>query len=170
MTEPVDRPRTRFLRPLLEGAVVVLFLLLIGSNYTLRRQAHAAAITVSEHGFVARDVFPPAIPVVDLQGKPRTLDLRTARTTVAIVDPRCESCRELVATLRDASNVRVLSVAPLEETRRMAGQSGLAGATFTLGISPLPKRFASKLQIYPQLFIVDGGKVVRSCATLAECR
>ena len=170
MTEQTDRPRTRFLRPLLEGAVVVLFLLLIRNNYTLRRQARAAAITVSEHGFVARDVVPPAIPVVDVGGKPQTLDLRTARTTVAIVDPRCESCRELVSTLRGTSAVRVLSVAPLEETRRMAQQSGLAQATFTLGQSSLPKRFESKLRIYPQLFIVDGGKVVRSCATLAECR
>ena len=169
MTEPADRSRARFLRPLLEGAVVVLFLLLIWNNYTLRRQARAAAITVSEHGFTARDVFPPAVPVIDVGGKAQTLDLRTARTTVAIVDPRCDSCRELVRTLRGASAVRVLSVAPLDETRRLAQQSRLVQATFALGQS-LPRRFDSKLRIYPQLFIVDRGKVVRSCATLAECR
>jgi hypothetical protein len=170
MTEvTIDRPRTRVLRPLLEGAVVVMFLLLIGSNFTLRRQVHAAAVpTVSQHGFVPRDVLPP-FPVVDTAGKPQTLDLRAGRTIVAIVDPGCGSCRELVASLRGATDVRVLSVATPEETRRLAEQSGLGAVTFTLG-TPLPKRLESTLRIYPQLFVVDGGKVVRSCATIGECR
>jgi hypothetical protein len=28
----------------------------------------------------------------------------------------------------------------------------------------------SHLQIYPQLFIIDRGHIVRVCATVAECR
>jgi hypothetical protein len=28
----------------------------------------------------------------------------------------------------------------------------------------------SRLQVYPQLFIIDRGHVVRTCATNAECR
>jgi hypothetical protein len=165
----IDRPRTRVLRPLLEAAVVVVFLLLIWSNFTLRRQARAAAIpTISQHGFVPRD-FIRTIPVLDVNGNAGTLDLQRGRTIVAIVDPRCDSCRELVVSMRGTPGIRVLSMAPREETRKMAEQSGLTAVTSMLG-KPLPTRLESQLQIYPQLFVVDGGKVVRSCATLAECR
>lgn len=164
MTEmTIDRPRTRVLRPLLEGAVVVMFLLLIWSNYTLRRQARAAAIpTVSQHGFVPRD-FVASIPVIDLQGHPSTLDLRNGRTIIAIVDPRCDSCRELVASMHGDSEVRVISMAPAGESKTLGPQ------TLMLGKS-LPQRLESKLQIYPQLFVVERGKVVRSCSSMAECR
>lgn len=164
MTEmTIDRPRTRVLRPLLEGAVVVMFLLLIWSNYTLRRQARAAAIpTVSQHGFVPRD-YVESIPVIDLQGQTSTLDLRNGRTTIAIVDPRCDSCRELVASMHGDAEVRVISMSPAVESKTLGPQ------TLMLGKS-LPQRLESKLQIYPQLFVVERGKVVRSCASMAECR
>jgi hypothetical protein len=171
MTElTIDRPRARVLRPLLEGAVVVVFMLLVWSNFTLRRQARAAAIpTVSQHGFVPRDAL-RTIPIVDVNGKPGTLDLQRGRTIVAIVDPRCESCRALVDSMRgSASGIRILSMAPLAETREMAQKTGLTPAIAMLG-QPIPRRLESQLQIYPQLFIVDSGKVVRSCATLEECR
>lgn len=51
----------------------------------------------------------------------------------------------------------------------MAEQSGLTAVTRTLG-DPLPANIAAQLHVYPQLFVVDRGKVVRTCATLAECR
>ena len=166
MTDLVEtRPRTDALRTVLEVAVAVLFALLIWKNYTLRRQARAAAVpSVRQHAFVARDAI-ASIPILDLGGKPGVLDLQSGRTTIAIVDPRCDSCRELVATLRGVTTVRVLSVAPVDETRRLAEQSGLGATVSALG-QPLPPQ----LQIYPQLFIVDHGKVVRTCASLAECR
>jgi hypothetical protein len=161
--------RTRILRLLLEGAVVVVFLFLIWNNASLRRQVHAAAVpTVAQHGFVPRD-FVASIPIVDLNGKAGTLDLKSGRTIVAIVDPRCESCRELVASMRGATGIRVISLAPADESREMADASGLTAWTATLG-KPLPRRFESQLQIYPQLFVVDRGNVVRSCAALAECQ
>lgn len=163
-------PGTRVLRFLLEGAVVVMFVLLIASNYTLRRQVRASAIpAIQRHGFVPKDVV-ASIPTVGLDGRPGTLDLQAGRTIVAIVDPRCESCRELIATMRGAAEgIRVLSVAPPAETRTMAQEFGLASVTTGIG-KPLPARVDAQLQIYPQLFVVDRGRVVRTCATLAECR
>ncbi|HEX6642697.1 MAG TPA: hypothetical protein VF215_16380, partial [Thermoanaerobaculia bacterium] len=131
--------------------------------------ARAAAIpTVSQHGFVPRDAL-RTIPIVDVNGHAGTLDLQRGRTIVAIVDPRCESCRAIVNSMRGASGIRILSMAPLAETREMAQKTGLTPAIAMLG-KPVPMRLESQLQIYPQLFIVDGGKVVRSCASLEECR
>ncbi len=161
-------PPSNVLRTLLEAAVVVVFILLVWHNYTLRRKAHAVAVpSVRQHAFVARD-FIESIPIIDLAGKPGALDLRSSRNLIAIVDPRCDSCRELVATLHAVPGLRVISEAPVDETRAMAEKFGLTAVTSALG-QPLPKPIEAQLQIYPQLFIVDHGKVVRTCATFAEC-
>jgi hypothetical protein len=171
MTELVtERPRTRGLRMVLEAAVVVVFVLLIWNNYTLRRQQarSAAGAAAPARGFVPKDVI-ETIPTVALDGTRGTLDLRPSRSVVAVVDPRCESCKELIATLRPQPDLHVLSVAPPAETRAMAEQAGLTAVTRTLG-EPLPAKAAAQLRNYPQVFVVDRGKVVRTCATVAECR
>ncbi|HEU4889192.1 MAG TPA: hypothetical protein VFV49_15000 [Thermoanaerobaculia bacterium] len=164
-----ERPRTPALRMLLEAAVIVVFLLLIWNNYTLRRQQPAGAQGASPaRGFIPKDLL-ETIPTVALDGKPGTLDLRQSRSVVAIVDPRCESCKELIATLRPQPGLHVLSVAPLAETRTMAAQSNLTAVTRILG-EPLPDRIGAQFHVYPQVFVVDRGKVVRTCATVGECR
>lgn len=170
MTELVtETPRTRGLRTLLELAVVVVFLLLIWNNYTLRRQpVQGSAGAGPIRGFVPKD-FIESIPTVALDGTRGTLDLRQSRNVVAIVDPRCESCKALIATLRPQPGLHVISVAPLAETRTMASAAGLAAITRSLG-EPLPARTAAQLHNYPQVFVVDRGQVVRTCATIAECR
>lgn len=170
MTELVpETPRTRGLRMLLEAAVVVVFVLLIWNNYTLRRQqTRGTPETTPKRGFVPKDSI-ESIPTIALDGKPGTLDLRQSRSVIAVVDPRCESCKELIATLRPQPNLHVLSVAPLPETRTMATQSGLTAITRSLGEHP-PTRTGTQFHVYPQVFVVDRGKVVRTCATIDECR
>jgi hypothetical protein len=153
------------LRPILEGAVVVVFALLIWNNFALRRQqAVMARAAVQSRGFVPKDEIGD-VSMVDLSGVPARLRLGQGRHVVAVVDPRCESCRELVATLRPTPDLVVVSVAPPELTRTMAAQAGLAAVTHTLG-----QRSASPWRIYPQVLVVDGGRVVRTCLTVAECR
>jgi hypothetical protein len=153
------------MRGLLESAVVVVFVLLVWSNLSLRRQhGHAAAAVRSARAFTVHDSI-SALPVVELSGAAGTLPLG-GRTIVAIVDPRCESCRELLARIRPDSGVQVLSVAPLAETQTMARDTGLAAVTHMLG-NPQPPD--PRLQIYPQLFVVDQGHVVRTCASIVEC-
>jgi hypothetical protein len=146
--------------------VVVVFALLLWQNFALRRlQAHAAAAGRSR-AFAVHDSIEP-LPIVDLNGARSTFQF-DRRTVVAIVDPRCDSCRKLLAQIRPDTGVQVLSVAPLAETRAMAQSTGLTAVTHALG-QPLPARNELQLSIYPQLFVVDGGQVVRTCASVNEC-
>lgn len=144
-----------------------MFALLLWQNFALRRQlAHSAAAGRSARAFAVHDSIEP-LPVIDLAGSRSTFQ-PGRRMVVAIVDPRCDSCRKLLAQIRPDSGVQVLSVAPLEETRAMAQNSGLTAVTHALG-KPLPARNELQLSIYPQLFVVDGGHVVRTCASINEC-
>jgi len=153
------------LRPILEGAVLAVFVLLIWNNFSLRRQqAVMARAAVQLRGFVPKDRIGD-VSMVDLSGAPARLRLGQGRHVVTVVDPRCDSCRELVATLRPSPDLVVVSVAPPDLTRTMAAQSGLAAVTHTLR-----QPTASPWRIYPQVFVVDGGTVVRTCLTIAECR
>lgn len=157
------------LKTILEVAVVIVFVLLVWNNFSLRRQqSRAAAAKKSGHGFVARERV-GAIPATALDGTRRDLDLRNTRAVVAIVNPSCDSCREILNAVRGATDVHVLSVGSLAETQAMAKDLGL-GATASVVAQPVPKGLASRLQIYPQLFVLDGGEVVRTCARIEECR
>ena len=154
------------LRALLEVAVVVVFAFLIWNNFTLRRQqTRAAAAVKSSRGFTVRDQL-GALPVVTLDGKKRDLDLRTSRGVVAIVNPTCDSCRELVASTRGMPGVHVLSVASLEETR---AQAKTLGPNTLVLAQRMGGELGSRLMIYPQLFVIDRGEVVRTCARIQEC-
>jgi hypothetical protein len=156
-----------FLRTLLEVAVVVVFALLIWNNFSLRRQAsHAAAAAKTTRGFAVTEKI-GAIPATTLDGRPSDLDLRNTRGIVAIVNPTCESCRELVASTRGMPDVHVLSVASIEETRALAKDLGPNARVVTRSVGGA---LGTQLKIYPQLVVIDHGEVVRTCAKIAECR
>lgn len=155
------------LRTLLEVAVVVVFALLIWNNYTLRRQqARSAAAAKSVRGFVVREQI-GAIPAMTPDGRRSDLDLRNARGIIAIVNPSCESCRELIASARDAPGVHVLAVMSLAEARTLAKS---LGPNVRILPQPLGGALGARLQIYPQVLVIDRGEIVRTCATLQECR
>ena len=155
------------LRTLLEVAVVVVFVFLIWNNYTLRRQQNRSAAAVkSARGFAVREQV-GAIPAMTLDGKQRDLDLRASRGIVAIVNPSCESCRELVASTRGVPDVHVLSVASAEETRAMAKDLSPNTRVLPKGLGG---ELGQRLQIYPQLFVIDRGEIVRICKDIRECR
>jgi len=159
MATPADSP---VLRRILEGALVIVFALLVWNNATLRRRVSvAAAAPVTRHGFGVKDVI-RTVPVKDLDGHARTLDLQSGRTVVAVVDPSCSSCRELVATMGALPSVQVLSLGSAESTRPLAAT--IHGTTSILG-NDAPAPF----HLYPQLFVVERGMVVRTCATVKEC-
>lgn len=171
MTSDFEDKRLRrdVVRRILEGAVVVVFALLVWNNYTLRRHSLAAAANVTrQRAFVPKD-FMKTLPTIDLQGVHGSWDFQTGRFVVAIIDPRCPSCESMIQTLRGQSDIRILSLAPLKETLELVESPGLAGATRMLG-SPVPMALDPQLHMYPQLLIVDHGMVVRTCASIAECR
>jgi hypothetical protein len=162
------KPRSAVVvRGALELAVVVVFAFLIWNNYTLRRQqTRAAAAVKSARAFTVHDSI-AALPIVEWNGARGTL-LLNGRTIVAVVDPRCDSCRTLLAGIRPDSGVQIVSVAPLAETRAMAQETGLGSVTHALA-TPENARLDPRLQIYPQLFVVEQGHVVRTCASIEEC-
>lgn len=153
-------------RHLLEAAVVVVFVLLIRSNYALRRQqAMAAAALHHGRAFNTHDVV-NEIRTIELSGQPDRIDLRGGRHLIAVVDPRCDSCRSVLQTLPPPPpGLVIISVAPADLSRTMAAEFNLAAVTHALR-QPAP----SEWLVYPQLFIVDRGEVVRTCLTVAECR
>jgi len=150
----------------LELVVIVVFGFLIRDNAVLRRQVRAAAASSAARAFVPGDSL-KTVPALDVGGGPVTIDFMRSRSIVAIVDPRCASCETLVASLPGTPDLRVLSVAQVAETRTMAAKLGIAGNTSSV---PFADTIARQLRIYPQLIVVDHGKVVRTCATIAECR
>lgn len=155
------------LRTLLEVAVVVVFVLLIWNNFALRRQqALSAAAAKSTRGFVVREQI-GAIPATTLDGRPNDLDLRNARGIVAIVNPTCESCRELVAASRTAPDVYVLAATSPAEAGAHAKDLGPNARLLRPGIGGT---LGERLRIYPQVVVIDRGEIVRTCARLEECR
>lgn len=155
------------LKTVLEIAVVVVFALLVWNNYTLRRQqARSAAAAKSTRGFAVREQI-GAIPAMSLDGRRSDLDLRTGRGIVAIVNPSCDSCRELMAAARNVPDVHVLSAASLADTRALAKDLGPNTRVLP---QPLGGALGERLRIYPQVFVIDRGEIVRTCSTLAECR
>ncbi len=155
------------LRTLLEAAVIVVFVLLIWNNFTLRRQqSRSAAAVKTTRGFAVLEKL-GAIPAQSLDGKQNDLDLRSARGVVAIVNPSCDSCRELVASMRGVPGVHVLSVASLEETRAMVKVLGPDTRVIPRNVGGA---LGSRLMVYPQLFVIDHGEIVRTCARVEECR
>lgn len=155
------------LRTVLEVAVVVVFAFLVWNNFALRRQqARSAAAAKSVRGFAVREQI-GAIPATTLDGRRSDLDLRHTRGVVAIVNPGCESCRELVASVRNAPDVHVLSVASPAETRTLAKDLGPNARVLA---QPVGGALGARLQTYPQVLVIDRGEIVRTCANVAECR
>jgi hypothetical protein len=155
------------LRTLLEVAVVVVFVLLIWNNFALRRQqGRSAAASKSLRGFVVREQI-GAIPALTLDGRRNDLDLRNARGIVAIVNPTCDSCRELMAAARNAPDVHLLAVTSPAEA---AAQAKTLGPNARMLPQDLGGALGERLHIYPQVLVIDHGEIVRTCSRLQECR
>jgi hypothetical protein len=156
----------------LEVALVILFVALAWNNFTLRRELAQVRAGSSVRGAVSSFAPGDALTVVqavDLAGRPVTLDFRTSRTLVAIVNPGCSSCETAVAALKGATGARVLSVASVAETRPLMERGGIAHFAYTLPAGT-PGELGPKMHHYPQTFIVDHGIVARTCRSVEECR
>ncbi len=155
------------LRTLLEVAVVVVFVLLIWNNFALRRQqGRSAAAVKSSRGFVVREQI-GAIPAMTLDGRRNDLDLRNTRGIVAIVNPTCDSCRELMASARNAPDVYVLAATSPAEAGAHAKNLGPNARLLSRDTAGT---LGERLRIYPQVLVIDHGEIVRTCARLEECR
>lgn len=165
--EHAQRRPLPLLRTILEVAVVVVFVFLIWNNFALRRQQNRSAAAVkASRSFVVRDQI-GVIPATMLDGRRNDLDLRSSRGIVAIVNPSCDSCRELVASARNVPDVHVLVFTSPAEAAAHAKSLG-PNARFLP--QNLGGELGERLRIYPQLVVIDHGVIVRTCSRLEECR
>ncbi|HYK01001.1 MAG TPA: hypothetical protein VE974_04540 [Thermoanaerobaculia bacterium] len=170
-TSQAQTSSSRLATRALELGVVILFVALAWNNVALRRELAQARAGAPARGAVASFAPGDALTVVqavDLAGRPITLDFRTSRTLVAIVNPDCASCETTVGSLKGATGARVLSVASAEETRPLMERGGIAHFAYSLPAGT-PGELGRKLHHYPQTFIVDRGIVVRTCRSVEEC-
>ena len=150
----------------LEVLVVALCVALLWQNLKLRRQLVGAARAARSSGrFSAGDPL-STVSVLDLRGHATTLDLRRDRTVILIVDPRCDSCVAILKGISGPARVRVVSTATLETTRQLAD---VRTRDMTYVVNPGSREHRTKMTAYPQILLVDRGKVVRTCAALGEC-
>ena len=151
----------------LQVAAVVVLVLVVWQNYRLRRVVNARLAPAGQ--FFAGDQL-PVVPVYDLTGRQKMLDLRSGRTTVAIVEPSCDLCEKTIQDVRNDPSIQLISLAPAKPTRAAVEKAGLAGNTYTTSGVKLPETIARKVLKYPQIMLVDRGTIVRVCATVSECR
>ncbi len=145
----------------LEIAVVIALLFVLNRNRMLHRRLDAA-VTSSCRKFVVGDEL-RSVAVTSASGKASELDLQHGRFVVAIVDPNCGSCAETVRQAEASPHVQILSLA--EPSRTFAALKP-SPRTFVIDLRrPLGKLAGGA----PQIFTVDGGRIVRTCLTISEC-
>lgn len=148
-------------------AAVVVFVLVVWQHYRLRRVVSARVASAGQ--FFVGDLL-PTIPVYDLTGRQKMIDLRSGRSTIAIIEPGCDSCEKTIQDVRNAPSITVISLAPTKPTQAAAEKAGITGNIYTTSGVKLPEKIARKVLKYPQIMLVDRGTVVRICATINECR
>ena len=150
----------RWLRVTVEIIVVVLFVLLLYQNWTLKHPATVPRPGGAER-FGAGDIF-PKIPVVDRLGRPSTLGFRAGRTLLLIADPGCPACETQLRAL--APDAVILSTANFATTRS-SPLSSFPGMVYSLAEIPPDVRFRR----VPQVVIVEAQRIIRTCADTKSC-
>jgi hypothetical protein len=146
----------------LEIAAVAALLFLVWQNAQLRRTAKLAMRSAAPR-FHAGDSL-PGLQVIDLTGKPQTLRFQEGRVVVALVDPGCGTCQDVIRSLRSVSSARIISVADLAGTEPLL--RGTPNAYVSDPRDPLRGQFGK----VPQILLVEQEKVMRTCATARECQ
>lgn len=145
----------------LEIALAAALLFLVWQNAQLRRKATLAMRSAATR-FHAGDSL-PGLQVIDLAGKPQTLRFQKGRVVVALVDPGCGSCAAVIRDLRPVATARIISVVDLAATGPLL--RGTPNAYVSDRGDPLRRQFGK----VPQIFVVEQGTVMRTCASAREC-
>ena len=151
----------------IQVAALAVLVVVVWQNYRLRRVLSARAAFAGQ--FFVGDVL-PTIPVYDLAGRRKMIDLRPGRNTLAIIQPTCDSCAKTIQDARNTPSITVISLAPANLTEAAVEKAGISANIYTTAGVKLPPKIARKVLKYPQIMLVDRGTVVRICATVSECR
>ncbi|HEX6095622.1 MAG TPA: hypothetical protein VF432_04795 [Thermoanaerobaculia bacterium] len=156
----------------LEALVLIAVVALVWSNYALRKRLKTPAFgsTAEVRAFAVGERL-TRVPVTQ-PGRPnQVLDFTHRRALVAVVNPSCGTCQSIVeaaASNRSLEPVFFTARESAAELVRRAAPLGLSDRIFALDPS-LPRPFQDRFVINPQIFIVDRGKVVRTCDNVPEC-
>ena len=155
------RVTLKWLRIVLDVAVVVLFAFVLRQNWQLR---HLLEKMRSPALFEAGQTLPP-LKVSAEDGKQSMLDPGPGRRLLLIGDPRCDSCERFLPRM-PADNATVLSIANPDTTRSSSFASKFHGPIYSLAEAPQDPR----LHRIPQLLLVESRRVIRTCADPGDCR
>ncbi len=157
----------------LEGAVILAVGVLVWSNYSLRaqvRRAQTVRPAAAMRAFAVGERL-DRVPVVRADGSAQTLDLTSGRMVVAVLNPSCGTCQTTLAQLGAALSVPSLIFASRDADAGLsavAAKFGLRDRAYTVSGSVSPQ-FRERFVINPQIFVIDRGKIVRTCDSVAEC-
>lgn len=156
----------------LEAIVLIAVVVLVWSNYMLRKRINTPAFgpAAGIRAFAVGERL-TRVPVTQ-PGRPKhVLDFTARRALVAVVDPSCGTCQSIVAAIAATKPLEPVLFTAREsapELVRRAAPLGLSDRVFALDPS-LPPKFQDRFVINPQVFIVDRSKIVRVCDTVQEC-
>lgn len=150
----------------LEVAALVVLGLLVWKSSVLQRQLSEALSRQSQVLSVGQRM--EQVPIIDLNGRSRQLDLRSSRNMVVVVDPSCASCGVVLSRLGSVPGVYVMSIGAPSAAKALAEKYDLVDNTFVIR-PPLPDALDRGFRTFPQIVIVERGRVMRTCATLSEC-
>lgn len=157
----------------LEVAAIAAICVLVWSNYTLRarvRRAQHAHAEAPLRAFAVGDRL-ERVQAVRPDGSPQNVDLRARRTVVAVLNPSCGTCQAALAQLGNTSRIASVVFASRDSEAGLAdlaARFGLRERVFSISTAASPQ-FRERFVINPQIFVVDRGKVVRTCDSVAEC-
>jgi hypothetical protein len=158
---------------ILEALVLMAVVVLVWSNYTLRRRLKTPAFPPSAEvrAFAVGERL-TRVPVTRPDRRAaHVLDFTKRRALVVVVNPSCGTCQSIVEAVASAELLEPVVFTAREsaaELARGAAPLGLSDRIFALDPS-LPRKFQDRFVINPQVFIVDHGKVVRTCQNVKEC-
>jgi hypothetical protein len=139
----------------------------------LRRVRHdlrKAQEQLAARRFVPGDLL-DRFEVVDASGATRTLSAReSARLTIVVMHPACDSCAATARELRHARPTRaplLISLGNRDETERFGRQHGLR-EIYTLAPTNFPI-VRQKFSAIPQAVLVERGMVTRACDSVSAC-
>lgn len=144
-----------------EVLLILVVVVVLVNNVTLRRQLAVREQMPSATAFRPGERFDP-IGVADARGEKSRFPHTKDRRVVAIVDPTCRSCEKNVRTATPGDVI--LSVAPASLLPSL--QQRTRATVFALADASRDRRFGP----VPQVLLIEGDRVLRTCAEVNDCR
>ncbi len=149
-----------------QALLIGLVAFMLWAHTGMKRRVIAAERMVGGH-FAAGDALAELV-VLDTAYRQSTLSFQSSRVQVVLVNPSCDSCAAVARTLGGHPQTLVLTMAPPQAAKEFVERYRVANPTYAIA-RPLPRGVGARMGAAPQIFVIDHGRVVRTCASLTEC-